>query len=84
MKVRFARPHAEQVPSDGQVEVVTLRYRTAFDVYQDVVGKNTELTLSGGKPSKLAHLEEERAFEELDVARHALMAAAALAYPTVH
>lgn len=84
MKVRFARPHAEQVPSDGAVEVVTLRYRTAFDVYQDVVGTNTELTLRGCKPSELAHLEEERAFEELDCARYALMAAAALAYPTVH
>jgi hypothetical protein len=84
MRVLFARPHAEEVPSEDGVALTTLRYRTAYAEYQDVVGRNIELMLSGGKPSKLAHLEEERAFDELDVARDALLKAAQLAYPTIH
>jgi hypothetical protein len=83
MKVFFGRPHAEQVPDDP-FEALTWRYRAAYDEYQGVVEKINELTLNGDKPSELAHLEEERAFEELDVARHALMAAAEQAYPTIH
>ena len=84
MNVLFGQPHPEPLPSDDHFAQVTLRYRTAFAEYQHVVDRNTELMLSGGKPSKLAHLEEERAFEELDVARHALLVAAELAYPTIH
>jgi hypothetical protein len=84
MKVFFARPHGEQASGDGGVEPVTLRYNAAFDVYQEIVDRNTSLMLSGSKPSALAYLEEERAFEELDGARYALLTAAALAYPTVH
>lgn len=84
MRVLFARPHGEQVCGDGGVEPVTLRYNAAFDAYREVANRNTSLMLSGSKPSALAYLEEERAFEELDGARHALLTAAALAYPTVH
>jgi hypothetical protein len=84
MNVLFGQPYPEPFASDEHFAQVTVRYRTAFVKYQDVVDRNTELMLNGGKPSKLAHLEEERAFEELDVARHALLAAAELAYPTIH
>lgn len=69
---------------DDAVERAMLRYRAAFAEYEDVVDKNTELTLSGGKPSQRARFDEERAFEELDCARHALFTAAAVAFPTIH
>ncbi len=66
------------------VDVLTLRYRTAFEEYQDIVDKNAELSLMGDKPSPQAQLEEERAFDELDSARYALLGAASQAYPTIH
>lgn len=69
---------------DDAVELATLRYNIAFAEYQGVVDENTELILSGGRPSRLARLEEERAFEELDSARYALFNAAAVAFPTIH
>jgi hypothetical protein len=46
--------------------------------------KPSKLSLRGAKPSQLARLEEERAFEELDSARHAVFTAAAVAFPTIH
>lgn len=61
-----------------------VRYKAAFEVYEGVVGMNTELRLNGHQPSVGARLEEERAFEELDCARHALFIAAAVAFPTIH
>ena len=75
------RPHSG---SDDALELATLRYNAAFAEYQGVADANTELTLSGGKPSPRARLEEERAFEELDCARYALFSAAAVAFPTIH
>jgi hypothetical protein len=66
------------------LELLTLRYKAAFAEYQDILDKNAERNLTGVRPSQRAVLEEERAFEELDVARHALLDAAALADPTVH
>jgi hypothetical protein len=61
-----------------------LRYRVAYAVYQDLVDKNAELRMRGGRPSELARHEEEEAFEALASARHALFGAAAAAYPTIH
>lgn len=83
MKGLVIRAEGEQSAYDG-VERLTRRYQVAHAVYQFVADRNTELMLSGGKPSELAHIEEERAFEELDVARHALLVAAERAYPTIH
>jgi len=45
---------------------------------------NTWVRLNGDRPSIRARIEEERAFEELDSARHALFTAAAVAFPTIH
>jgi len=45
---------------------------------------DTWVRLNGDRPSMRARLEEERAFDELDCARHALFTAAAVAFPTIH
>jgi hypothetical protein len=71
-------------PENDAVDVHSVRYKTAYQTYQDLVARNTSLYLSGGKPSDTARQDEERAFDELDCARHALLDAAALAYPTIH
>jgi hypothetical protein len=69
---------------DDAVERAMVRYWAAQAEYEGVVVRNIELTLNGGKPSQLARLDEERAFEALDCARHALFTAAAVAFPTIH
>jgi hypothetical protein len=83
MKAVF-RPLTEFPSMNNNVAALTLRYRAAFKEYQSIVDKNAERSLTGGKPSDQALLEEEQAFEELDRARQALLDAAAEAYPTVH
>ena len=70
--------------SDDPVALATLRYNAAHAEYRGVVDKNAAVSMSGGKPSESALLEEERAFEELDRARNALFNAAAVASPTIH
>jgi hypothetical protein len=69
---------------DAAVERLTLRYRVAYAVYQDLVDANALLRMSGGRPSLQARYEEEEAFEALNNARAALLGAAAAAYPTIH
>jgi hypothetical protein len=69
---------------DDAVERAMIRYWAAQAQYRDVVVRNMELTLNGGERSDLARLDEERAFEALDYARHALFTAAAIAFPTIH
>jgi hypothetical protein len=71
-------------PENDAIDLFSVRYRAAYEVYQQVVDRNADLCLSGGKPSDAALQDEERAFDELDCARHALLDAAALAYPTIH
>jgi hypothetical protein len=71
-------------PMDDAVDLLTVRYKVAFDAYQDILEKNAELNRTGDHPSQQGVLEEERAFEKLDLARQALLDAAAVAYPTVH
>ena len=66
------------------IERLTLRYRAAYDTYQGISDTNRELAMTGGTPTLRALVDEERAFEQLDAARHALLAAAARAYPTIH
>ena len=83
MKAVF-RPMTEFPSMNNNVAALTLRYRVAFKEYQGIVDKNAELNLTGGKPSEQALVAEERAFEELDSARQALLDAAAEACPTVH
>jgi hypothetical protein len=75
-------PHCSGL--DDALELLTLRYQTAFAQYRCLVDRNAGLNLSGARPSDLALYEEERAFDELDVARNALLEAAARAHPTVH
>jgi hypothetical protein len=78
-------PESARCPSiDDAFELLTLRYQAAFTEYRWLVDRNTGLNLSGDPPSALARYEEERAFDELDVARQALLDAAARAHPTVH
>ena len=69
---------------DDAVERAMVRYWAAQEEYRGVVVRNMELTLNGGRPSQLARLDEERAFEALDCARHALFTAASIAFPTIH
>jgi hypothetical protein len=69
---------------DDAVERLTLRYRAAFDEYRSIVDKNAELFRTGDKPSEQAQLAEERAYDELDSARYALLGAAGLMDPTLH
>ncbi len=74
-----------EFPATGSnVARLTMRYRAAFEEYRGIVAKNAHLNLTGGKPSPQAQLDEERAFQELDSARQALLDAAAQADPTVH
>lgn len=84
MKVSFGRKRAPAAASDDAMELATLRYKAAFEEYQGAVERNAEQNLDGGKLSRRALLEEERAFQELDGARYALLNAAALADPTLH
>ena len=84
MKLSFF-PESAQCPAmDDAFELLTLRYQAAFVEYRWLVDRNTGLNLSGDRPSAWARHEEERAFEELDVARQALLDAAAREHPTVH
>ena len=82
--MKVAMDRRTHLGSDDPVELAMLRYNAAFAEYQGVVDKNAEVSMSGGKPSQRARFEEERAFEELDCARHALFTAAAVAFPTIH
>ena len=85
MKILFLERAQPSAPDGGDtVELLTLRYHAACTEYQDVVDKNEELCLNGGRPSEQALYEEERAFEALDCARHALVGAAEAADPTIH
>ena len=83
MKIVF-QPMTRYPSIDDNVALLTVRYRNAFESYKGIADQNTQLNLTGGKPSKQALVEEELAFEELDRARQALLDAAAEAYPTVH
>jgi hypothetical protein len=69
---------------DDTVRELTSQYQVASDQYQSIVNDNAELTMMGDRPSQQALFDEERAFEELDVARHRLLDATARAYPTIH
>jgi hypothetical protein len=69
---------------DAAVELLTQRYRAALDEYQHVVARNSYVCLNGGAASLQSLVDEERAFEALDCARHALLIAAESAYPTMH
>ena len=84
MRVPFGRLQAQSLTGNDPVEVATLRYKAAYLEYHDVMDRNAELSMDGGKPSQESMLQEEVAFEKLDSARQALLEATALAHPTVH
>ena len=69
---------------DDVIAALTLRYQAAYAVYRGLVDEHAALTMTGGRLSDHARYEEELAFEALDSARHALLGAAARAYPTIH
>ena len=83
MKVVF-QPMTQYPSIDNAFALLTLRYRTAFEAYKGIVHTNAELNRTGSKPSEQALTDEERACDELDSARQALLDAAAQAYPTIH
>ena len=69
---------------DDAVERLTQRYEAALDRYQGIVDLNFAIRMRGGRASMQSLVDEERAFEALDRARHALLIAAERAYPTIH
>lgn len=79
----FVRAAAHGTVEDA-VELLTARYKAAFVEYQSIVDRNAQAYLNGSGASVVSLVEEERAFEALDCARHALLVAAEHAYPTVH
>jgi hypothetical protein len=83
MKPLIVRVAFHDAENDA-VGVYSARYKKACKAYQHLFDQNKNLYLRGGKPSDTARQDEERALDELDCARHALLDAAALAYPTIH
>lgn len=79
--VRGEAPHGT---ADNTVDLLTVRYEAAFDAHQSILDRNSYAILNGSKPSDQSELDEERAFEALQRARHALLVAAERAYPTIH
>ena len=69
---------------DDAVDLLTARYEAAFLQYRNIVARNAEAYVNGSGASVRSLVEEERAFEALDCARHALLVAAEQAYPTIH
>ena len=84
MRVFFGRDAVLYPEMDDTFDMFTKRYRVAVHQYQDLINKHARLNLSGSKPSPQQLLDEERAFEEIDSARYALLDAATLASPTLH
>ena len=84
MKALLVRQAFHDSQNDEAVDIMTVRYKAAYAQYQQRVDENRNLYLSGCRPSHEARRDEERALDELDCARHALLDAAALAYPTIH
>lgn len=78
------RAAAQYGTAEDCVELLTARYKAAFDEYESIVARNSDVYLNGGKPSDQSALDEEHAFEALDTARYALLVAAERAYPTIH
>ena len=69
---------------DDAIEHLKERYEAALDKYQRIVDQNSSIGMHGGRASVQSLADEERAFEALDCARHALLIAAERAYPTIH
>lgn len=69
---------------DDVIEHLKARYEAALDKYQGIVQRNSSIGMHGGRASVQSLVDEERAFEALDCARHALLVAAERAYPTIH
>jgi hypothetical protein len=67
-----------------KVEQLKERYEAALDDYQSIVDRNFSVFLHEGRASLQSLIDEERAFDALDCARHALRVAAEQAYPTIH
>ena len=82
--MKVAMDRREHPGIDDPVELAMMRYQAASDMYEGLADMNTWVRLNGDRPSIRARIEEERAFDELDCARHALFTAAAVAFPTIH
>ena len=82
--MKVAMDRREHAGSDDPVELAMVRYQAASEMYEGLADMNTWVRQNGDWPSMRARVEEERAFDELDCARHALFTAAAVAFPTIH
>jgi hypothetical protein len=60
----------------GSFNITRLRYKAAFDAHQAVVKRHAELTNSGAILSEQQRSEEQRAADELRLARDEMNAAA--------
>ena len=69
---------------DDAVEQLTERYKAALHEYESILDRNSSIWMRGGRASAQSQVDEERAFEALDCARHALLVAAERAYPAIH
>ena len=68
---------APVVDDTSRFSVVRLRYRAAFDAYQNISARNAETVSKGGAPSEQDLVAERTAATELNEARDAMMAARA-------
>jgi hypothetical protein len=84
VKVHFGRQAVLYPEMDDTFDGVIQRYRVAVLRWQDLTDKNAHVSLNGEKLSDERRLDEERAYDEVDSARQAVFAAAALAHPTIH
>jgi hypothetical protein len=80
----IVRAAAQDGAMDDAVEQLKERYDAALDEYQSILERNSSVYMRGGRASLQSLVDEERAFEALDCARHALLVAAERAYPTIH
>lgn len=78
------RAAAQDGTAHDAVELLTKRYEAALDEYENIVARNSYVSMNGDAASRQSLADEERAFVALDCARHALLIAAELAYPTIH
>ena len=80
----LVRAAAQHGMVENAIDLLTARYNAAFVEYRSIVDRNAEAFSNGSGASVRSLVEEERAFEALDCARHALLVAAEQAYPTIH
>jgi hypothetical protein len=64
------------VNKTGSFNITRLRYKAAFDAYQAVAKRHAAITNTGAALSEQQRAEEQRAADELRIAREEMNAAA--------